>query len=507
MDRRRVLNAGVWLAVAFFLLGAPLENLRSGYQVHDLAETVYHARELSLGRIPYRDIYSHHFLGYLLPFWLLDITTGITAESLFALQVCMQLIMTVAISRAARALTGSKDAGLLALLAGVTVGWVPVFGGLLFNYQSYEIPLVAGLFALTVSLTETVSKKRLALASLLFGLMISFDQRLGLFGLLFLPLLPRIGFRDTLLCGALPGLALLAMPLLALCALGAGHDVIEQTIIFPFFRRNATMSTSMWQTGCDLLTEALRVEPAVWLGGLGILLLLAAKSITAEKRILVLLLATASIGYVFAGGRYFPNYLVILTPSVVLGIASIPFAFSLGEQGLVQRGAALSLSALLIVYGAKTLKQGSLAEPAHTLGALAHMVSKSSQPNDDLLVWGYCPQLYVYSNRFTTFRDMGLITFAASLFHQAPLGKSNAVPEMLESFRAYIEHTPPRTVVMVATRSAHWTTGSGCIYASKEDERALGLGFFREKVDSEYDEVGFAIDAESTIGVYRRRAP
>ncbi len=63
--------------IAIFLINAigPLRWINFDYVIVDLAETIYHVKELGLGRVPYRDIFSHHALGYLLPFRLVELFT------------------------------------------------------------------------------------------------------------------------------------------------------------------------------------------------------------------------------------------------------------------------------------------------------------------------------------------------------------------------------------------------------------------------------------------------
>ncbi|MCB0338660.1 MAG: hypothetical protein KDD53_03600, partial [Bdellovibrionales bacterium] len=54
----------------------------------DFGETLYHVRELELGRIPYKDIFSHHFMLYIYLLKILDRFVGFSPFTTHWIAVC-----------------------------------------------------------------------------------------------------------------------------------------------------------------------------------------------------------------------------------------------------------------------------------------------------------------------------------------------------------------------------------------------------------------------------------
>ena len=65
-----------WVAYGILLIAlqvlAVLPYTKTNYLIMDPAEAVYQTKALAVGQVPYRDIVTHHFLGYLLPLLVVE---------------------------------------------------------------------------------------------------------------------------------------------------------------------------------------------------------------------------------------------------------------------------------------------------------------------------------------------------------------------------------------------------------------------------------------------------
>ncbi len=80
------------------------------YLTTDLAQLIYHAKELAIGRIPYRDIFSHHFLGLLLPLRVIDIIWSISPGQQWALCLAYNFCNAILIFLIVRELASPREA-------------------------------------------------------------------------------------------------------------------------------------------------------------------------------------------------------------------------------------------------------------------------------------------------------------------------------------------------------------------------------------------------------------
>ncbi len=87
----RVGQAVGWVALFFVSVLGMLPWLNVQFPIVDLAEMVYEVRRLQLGYVPYRDTFTHHFVGYIVPFWLLNSVLPLTPVVLKVVSVCFNV--------------------------------------------------------------------------------------------------------------------------------------------------------------------------------------------------------------------------------------------------------------------------------------------------------------------------------------------------------------------------------------------------------------------------------
>ncbi|MDZ4784543.1 MAG: hypothetical protein SGJ02_00555, partial [bacterium] len=68
----------------------------------DLTQTIYNAREILAGRVPYLDIVTHHFIGYLLPFVVVNLFFDLTPPVLWSMCLVFNLINALLIYKSVK---------------------------------------------------------------------------------------------------------------------------------------------------------------------------------------------------------------------------------------------------------------------------------------------------------------------------------------------------------------------------------------------------------------------
>lgn len=443
-----------WLVFWTTLLALnPLGSiLFSGYQYlsADTAETVYHVRELAMGRIPYRDIFTHHFAGYLLPLHLLNKLVEIDGSIIFLLSLAYNFANTALIFLVLRSLFGTAT-GMRGAVLGVTVGWFWAWQGMVFNIQSFCLPFLH-LFLLALVLTlKHRSFNWLLATSFFFGFLIPFDQRLIFFAaLLLLPFIHTPGFRH-LRTYLLTISAALLTPAVYLAYLGynkALPELFKQTIIFPLFFRNAGQTDPFFTIALKLIKYLAFSQPTITCLCLIALVSLLKFDSRAWLKQLVLAVLGAGLLYAISGGGAATNYLLILWPPAIFLLSVLPHFMR--HLGTSLRVAAIAILALLALeYPLLTvryrLQNGQWTYPVdeRTFDEAAEFVRANSEDHSDILVWGYAPQIYLFSNRLTNFRDMGLISVSGMTTNGSHTDGKGVVPEMLQEFDKYMRESPP----------------------------------------------------------------
>ena len=218
------------------------------------------------------------------------------------------------------------------------------------------------------------------------------------------------------LAGALAGVAFLVSPkgvlVLAACLLWApplpllgGFAAVTATSALALAVNGslAAYGDQVWRwgsvyAGATFLEEPLKngaVRTLNWAGFHAALVLAAVIGLKEERRRWLLWIALGAAG-VAAGLRFFPRYYIGLLPPLVL----------LGGYGMARLGRRAAWVALLLVIPAARFAptyvqaaRGGWRDTAMDAEsrAAAEILKLQSRPGDTLFVWGYRPEIYVYS--------------------------------------------------------------------------------------------------------------
>ncbi len=185
-----------------------------------------------------------------------------------------------------------------------------------------------------------------------------------------------------------------------LWARGALGDYYEQVWSLGFLYARNTFVESPVLTGLK--------RTANWLGFHTALALGAAWYWLREQkpgRLRFALWAALSLGGVAAGWRFFPRYYFLLLPAMVLAASR---GFALLGRRRAAAALALSLVVPLVRFGPRYVllaRDAVSGQPSEWRDvamdrdsrAAARLVTKRARPGDTLFVWGYRPDLYIYT--------------------------------------------------------------------------------------------------------------
>ncbi|RMG43186.1 MAG: hypothetical protein D6719_04245, partial [Candidatus Dadabacteria bacterium] len=317
-----------WLLIFSCSVAGVIPFLNQGYMSVDVGETIYHAREIASGRVLYRDIFTHHFGGHILPYLTIELFCDITPELLWCITALVNFINAILFFFWVST-TANRKTGWLAALATSTMGWLWHWEGMMANVQFMLMPFLI-FFNLCISRAIIYRSGHywVAAAACLGYLLIS-DQR----SVFFLPLLCLPFFRRdwgsarNYLIKVL--FALFTLPLAAciyLYANDALRDAFNATILFPVYYRNHGALTSYPNTLYQLFIESgIQAEPIfIALALCGFIVFISKE----KRKLLVLQIVLGLFGavlYAATGGRVFPHYLLFLMPPMIFLIASIPY--------------------------------------------------------------------------------------------------------------------------------------------------------------------------------------
>ena len=349
------------------------------------------------------------------------------AGTLFALLAC------VLIYRFASRLWGEREG----LLAGGLLGFF-----LIFAIPAAVIPLAADLLMLVphIAAVYLAWRRRPLLSGAAAGVAFLFNAK-ALFVLAACAIFDLRAIAWLALGFAIPNAAAVAW----LAATGALRDCYEQVW------RLGSLYASNTFVGNPLREGAIRT--ANWMGFHAALVLGAAwfwfRERRPERRQFALW-AALSLASVAAGWRFFPRYYFALLPVMVLGAA----------RGLVLLGrpcATIVLLVLIIPLARFGPRYGSLAtghEAAWSDVALdqdsraaARLILERAHPGDTLFVWGYRPDLFVYTRMPAATRFLESQPLSG-VFADRHLFQTDAVaPEWTRRNRAELVRSRPSFVV------------------------------------------------------------
>ncbi|MCO6430985.1 MAG: hypothetical protein J5J00_09000 [Deltaproteobacteria bacterium] len=504
MPSHRIRIGIFWILIALLEAIPPYLNSVSGYIIHDLAETIYHAKEFTLGRLPYTEIFSHHFLGYVIPFWIVDEVFRLGTTEVFVMQWAYHMLSTMLVYCIVKNISGDFRFAALGAFASSTAGWFPLFFGTTFNYQAYSIPLIYAVTYLILTSFRADSRVRLGLAAAIQSFLVMGDQRCLVFLLLFSAAFSEL--KKLAVLGSTLA-SFLAPLLVALCYLvytDAISQFFEQTILFPIFYRNATFDGGGIREGIALLSVGVSSEPFACAGFFGMAVMLLREKSGRIKVLLLALIVSSGI-YVLSGGRFFPNYMQVMMAPLLLG--AVLFPFYLKSSHLPMRAGFILILILAVSSFWRVMGVDYRSRDAGILREISSVVSQNSSPGENVLVWGYCPQVYVFSNRFSTFKDMGLITFAGGLFHIAPPGQHEYGRQLMHQFEEHIRSEPPRLIIIAD--ELHGNVGQkfplGCIFSSAEEDAKQDLNLIRPRLVN-YDPIYTREIRGVSIAIYKTKA-
>jgi hypothetical protein len=432
----------------------------------DLAEMLYQVRRIEAGYVPYLDTFTHHFLGYVLPFLVLDEWVTLTPDILKITALCFNDFSAVMLFLALRDIASERTAWFGAFLT-VTVGWFWNWQGYAFNVQSYLTPLFSLALFLTVRACTHKATTAYWGAAAVTGALLTCDQR----AVAFIPLLavPPVFFPEFRVVRALGGAVLcLVLPVAVaagcIWASGAWPQFVEATFVFPMRYRDSTMASRPLTFLLSVVKFLLLSEPVASASCLLALVLLVLRD---QRHWLKAAMGAALAGaglYATAGGHIYPNYFVILGPPMLALTSMLPGqlrTFSRWSASGAAAGVLLGALALSVPIRAISVPRLTGVVQNATIDAVADFVQRRSAPDDGVLVWGFAPQIYVLSGRIRTFRDAGLLTVAGSNFSSTASSKQRRVPAMVAEFEDYMDRTPPRILVYYNLKPAPGNLCSG----------------------------------------------
>ncbi len=428
----------------------------------DLGETIYNSRQILSGKVPYLEIVSHHFMGYLFLFVLLSFFMNLTPAVLWGVCILFNLLNALLIFKTVM-LIADRRAAIVGALITVTLGWFWGWHGMTFNLQSYLLPFLNATIYLLVRACQFSSRKSISAAAFLLGLLLLMDQRIVVFTpLLLVPLFGGLGIwqigRKLL---ALTPFFLLPMTcLILLWQLGAMQEFFEQTILAPLYARNcrnpytAEMLSNLFSWG--IASE----RSAVILSSIG-LVLIAIYEQRSWIKALVFIGTLSALIYTALGGRDYPNYLLLLAPTSLLSIALLDRIIRVRFEILAQL---FSLVLGLLILNASSislkyyLQHGRFTYPFdnRAIKESAQFLNARLKPEEKILVWGYAPSIYNLTGTFSPFRDVGLGSVTGTNFFSYDSKDQCYDQKMVDELKLLLNNEPPTFFVRVES------TGKKC---------------------------------------------
>lgn len=487
---------------------------KAEYPWIDTAEAVYHAKLLVLGRIPYVEIFSHHFFGYLAPFIVLERLSGLNPLGLWGLSIAFNFANAILVFLILKEIS-SKSCAYGGALLTVTAGWFPDWQGYFFNIQSVSLPLLYLFILVVIKTLSRPSPSNFVFAGLIYGLMFITDQRNATFGLVSLPILFD-GLRPQLRRCSLFAASFLVFPIAALIYLwinGALLDFFYQTFVFPWISRNKGVSAYS-ESPYYLLTQIASYHlPEISLALFGTTVLIRSH-VGRNIRLVVLYLTLGGLLASIAGGRAFSNYLLYLVPAIVLLASFVseyrpPFRYG-SHLGLIT-----TIGYCLFVWfripGSACYLAGSFRVDSqiHAVGQrAAKYVQARTQPNSSVLVWGYYPQLYLFSERYSRWKVLEQLPLTGSNFRSTKFSQQGIVPSITREFKMCLEQYPPEIILDYRTRvgaAFHRCSRGGASHPNLDFLKVRYLAYFRNFVRDNYRLTRIYSGLCESIKVYRLR--
>jgi hypothetical protein len=499
------------LSILFFL---PYfrPSLEYDFLSPDVAEGLYHVREFHLGRIPYKDIYNHHFLGYLLPLYFIEFLMPINAFIMGILAICFN-VLTAFFNFKTASLISSKNTARITALISVTFGWFSGWDGHVFNLQSFIILPLSLLIFMILKASLLRCSTSFYLSAFVFSIILTFDQRNIFFILLLiLPFLTTQKFR-TLRYFTLFSLVSTAIPMFFL-ALFWHWETLENffdaTFIYPFIYRNFGLADPLYLRLKTLFWNAAKIESFATISAtIGFIFLL----LFEKRRIVKLLIITGLLScfaYASTGGRVYGNYVLVFAPFIAILISLAGYYPLLSPSKSPWKKMPIILLCVIIASYSSTrlfhlfTSNSFIQEPESISLTAGKFISSVSKKDADILVWGYKPEIYLYSDRFSSFDEIGLISIAGANFSSKEKKFQGINPKREAAFKSYLKKSPPDFFVYYSVKKESKKT-AGDLYQENFNLWQIDyLRYLTNLIEKEYVMIkSFDWPAE-TVEIYQK---
>ena len=339
-------------------------------------------------------------------------------------------------------------------------------------------------------------------AGLLFGVLLTLDQRIIFFGLfIVLPLLLNKELRNarTIVLFFLSSASAPSLFLVILSINGATEAFIDQAVLYPLFLRNYGFEELnrlgvLWYF--KILIFLIKHEaPTVALALISFLVMS-----KFEKRHAVRLVyfcgLFSGLAYILAGGRRYSNYGLILSPFIVCSISLLPFYLRTITRRRVWRAALGIIFGVVIASWGRPLAAAANGQRLYLSAddmverSVSQYILDKSDPSETLLVWGYKPQIYLRTNRVSWFRDMSLISVAGANFYSTESASQGIHHGMLARFKAKLQESPPDFFVHYSKKKGRckylYCFGRGEAQLNMNFRDAEHLEFLARAIDNKY---------------------
>ena len=545
------------IALVFFLnYFAVYSQAKQPFLFSDQEEAIYHLREICAERVPYRDFFTHHFVGFLMPISFLTRSCDFSPSSYLRACASWNLVSIFFVGLIAFRSTNRVFLALMAALLAATVGWFPWLFGNTCNIQMLLFPVIYSMSYFALDVAYTKRKTSLLLCALVASVGMMLDQRLIFFTPLFflallvimidsqktllrarqdsvehesaqnlfgdrvlklskvdkdelMGVLPdvdsrswnelehgKLTFRDILLIGCL-----LFLPWMVLATSLYLSDALEQfffqTVLFPIKYRNYHLAESF---GVDRVYELFRTEP--------FLLVTAIISCIAlfwnkhyKELILVLLLGLS--GYIAAavGGRQFINYNLFFGPCILLSLT-----FLLKSSLSATNGISIFyfiLIALNIAKNTYCFLESVTPKRSYLLmeRTIDELRTLQSNRNNVVFVWGYAPHIYNRLNVFSPISDVSLMSISGANFSSTASSDQGFLPDNVEKLETMMRESPPDIFVYYACHDYSGGFGKALIPCNMKNldfDKVEHLNFIRKAIGQKYERWKVIV-AEGTI--------
>lgn len=455
-------------AVCITPLGV-LPYLGSGisYSGPDSAELLYHVKQMAVGRVPYIDTFTHHFVAGFYPLFLLELICPITPFIFWILVVVWQMMSVVLAFSTVRNISNSAH-GLLAAIVVATIGWFPRWYFDFLVNQAYYLPFIwAYIYCVVLSLKLLPEQSKVAnlnlksannlklllvIRALLAGFLALLDQRLLLLAILD----PFSAPQNHSKASQLRAVLLILLPSFIfftyLGCNGAISAFFEQTVLFPLLSRNATESQGLISRLFWLINDALLTEGAtILLAAIGLFAVLRYES-QKSLRLTLLRIALALLFATALGGRNYINYLLFLSPIICLLLALLPFYIGKFSK-LRCRASAISISLLVALYLIAPIiryfqfNTFFIRNQDSTIKEVTSILNQNPKLKSRPLVWGYAPQIYLYTDTLSPFPDISLLSLVGANFSSGPDVNQVTDAKMTAKFYSLLADNPPSAII------------------------------------------------------------